>query len=544
MTGTPQIALVPARGGTEFVIARHVFRSAVRWAATWGVVFGLFVVATVRAYQVAYPSAAARLTVARSLESFSLLLGLPRHAETIAGFTEWRVLVVIALIGAVWGVLTSTGLFRGDEENGRWELLLVGRTTRSRAAAEALAGIGGAIVVMFAVTAAITLAAGRIPGARFSTDGALFFALAMVSGAAMFAALGAVTSQLGATRGQAATMASLAVGVSYLVRMVADSSRSLDWLRWLSPIGWVQELHPLRDRQPLALLPIALLIAACAVATVVLAGRRDLGQAFFRERPVTGETSRLLANSFGLALRLVRPTALGWIAGVCVVGAIQGLVTRSASSLLADSPAIGSLLGRLGVRQASEAYLGVAFLTIALLIGVVAASQVAAIRDEEATGRLDNLLARPVRRLRWLAGRVAISAFVLVLCGALAGASTWVGAASQHTGVTLPTLLEAGLNAMVPSLFVLGAGVLLIGARPRLTSTGAYAIVGWSFIVLLVASLVTGQDWLRDSSIFSHMALVPAAKSDWAEAALVLLWGACAAVAGAWLFVRRDVEPA
>ena len=31
--------------------------------------------------------------------------------------------------------------------------------------------------------------------------------------------------------------------VSYLLRMAADSDPSLGWLRWASPLGWVEELH-------------------------------------------------------------------------------------------------------------------------------------------------------------------------------------------------------------------------------------------------------------------------------------------------------------
>ena len=50
------------------------------------------------------------------------------------------------LLGAVWGLLTSTRLLRGEEDGGRWELLLAGRTTRRRAAAQALAGLGAGAV--------------------------------------------------------------------------------------------------------------------------------------------------------------------------------------------------------------------------------------------------------------------------------------------------------------------------------------------------------------------------------------------------------------
>ncbi len=534
--------LTPAGGDPRWVITDHVARNAMRGAAVWGAVFGLFVVATVKAYVTAYPTVAERLKVVPSLQSFAILLGQPQHAETVAGFTSWRVLVAIVLIGAIWGLLTSTGLLRGEEESGRWELLVAGQTTKRRAAAQALVGLGVAVAVMFAVAAALTLAAATLPGAHFAVGASLFFAGAMVTGAAMFAAVGALASQLSATRGQAAMITAAILGGSYVVRMIADSTSGLGWLRWLSPIGWVEELHPLRDPQPLALVPVVVLVILCAGLTVLLAGRRDLGASVLQERDAGASATRWLTGPTTLALRLVRPAAIGWLLGVGALALVQGFVAKTAASLLTSSPAIANVLGRLGLRKASEAYLGVAFFTLVVIIAVMAASQVAAIRDEEAAGRLDNLLVRPVRRVVWLLGRAAVSLALLVLCGALAGFATWLGAASQHVGVSLPTLLEAGLNATVPAVFVLGAGVLVLGLRPRVTSAACYGIVAWSFLVQLLGSLLKGYEWLRDSSLFSHVKLAPAAKPDWAEAGVVILLGAGVALLGALLFRGRDIE--
>jgi polyether ionophore transport system permease protein len=529
------------RGDPRWVIAGHVARNALRGALIWGVVFGIFVIATVKAFVTAYPTVAERLKIASSLQSFAILLGPPRHAETVAGFTEWRVLVVIAVIGAIWGLMTSTGTLRGNEDVGRWELLLSGQTTKRRAAAQALVGLGGALCAMFAVTLVLTLAAGALPGAHFSIGGSFLFAFAMVSGAAMFLAVGAVTSQLSATRGQAAMIAAAVLGASFLVRMIADSRSDLGWLRWASPIGWIEELHPLRDAQPLALVPIVAIVAIGAVLTPALAAKRDLGASVFRERESRG-TGRWLAGPITLAVRLVRPAALGWLAGFATIAIVQGFVARSAATIFQSSPAFAAALGKLGVRKASEGYFGVSFLFVAVVIAVMVATQVASIRDEEATGRLDNLLVRPVRRASWLAGRVGVSLALVVLAGFTAGLFTWIGAASQHTGVALWTLVEAGLNTITPGIFVLGAGVLVLGLRPRLSATACYAIVAWSFLVNLLGSLIKGNDWLRDSSLFSHMALAPAAKPDWGTAAIIIAIALAAALAGAIAFDHRDIE--
>jgi len=531
-----------AVGNPRWAIAAHVFRRSRRWALIWGGVFGLYVLATVRAFMAAYPTLTARVQLAHSLQPFSMLLGLPRHAETVAGFASWRILTATILIGGIWGLLTSTGLLRGEEDAGRWELLLVGQTTRRWAAGQALLGLGASLGVMFVTTALLTLAAGGIPGTHFGFFGSVLFAASMVSGAAMFLAIGALASQLRATRGEAATLAAVVLGAAWVVRMIADSSPGLGWMRWLSPMGWIEELHPLQEAQPLALVPIVALALGCAGLSVVLAGRRDLNASVLPEHEAGEANARLLVGPISLALRVSGPVALGWLAGIVGYAAMEGAITRSATTLLATSPAIAATLGRLGVRRATEGYLGMAFFFDAVLVAVVAAGQIAAIRDEEASGRLDNLLVRPVTRARWLAGRIGVSFSVLVLAGLGAGLFTWLGAVSQHVNEPLWKLLEAGVNATIPGVFVLGAGVLIFGLRPRLSPAVSYGIVAWSFLVDLIGSLIKGADWLRDSSLFTHMALAPAANPDWGTAAGIVLLGAAAAGIGAVRFSRRDIE--
>ena len=528
--------------GPRWVIAFHIARSGRRWALVWGAVFGLFVIATVKGYLIGYPTLTDRLQAAASLQSFSILLGQPHHAETVSGFTQWRVGVILAIIGGIWGVLTSTGLLRGEEDAGRWELLLAGETTKRRAAAQALLGFGMDLGAMFVLTAVITVATGGLPGVHFSVGASLLFSVALVASAAMFLAVGALASQLSATRGQAATIGSAVLGAAFAIRMVADSTSGLGWLRWLSPIGWLEELRPLRDPQPIALVPVVALVAVGVGLTLALAERRDLGASVLRERPGSRRDPRWLLGPTTLALRLARGSLIGWLAAIAGLAIVQGLVARSAAALLASSPTIAATLSRIGIRKLSEAYLGVSFLTVALLIAVIAASQVAGIRDEEAAGRLDNLLVRPVRRITWLAGRFGISLALVVLAGLGAGFFTWYGAALKHTGVDLGTLLEAGLNAVVPAVFVLGAGVLVMGLRPAWSAAVAYGIVAYSFLIDLLGSLLKGADWLRNSSLFTHMALAPAAKPDWGTAAVILLIAATAAAGGAVAFQRRDVE--
>ncbi|MDE3077269.1 MAG: hypothetical protein KGJ86_17780, partial [Chloroflexota bacterium] len=447
-----------------------------------------------------------------------------------------------AVIAAIWGVRTSTGLIRGQEDAGQWELLIAGPTTKRGATALALIGLGAAVLEMFLVTAALTLATGSLRMVHFPVGGSLWFAVDLVSAGVLFLSVGALTSQLRAARGGATTLAMLILGVSYLVSMVANSRTGLGWLRWFTPLGWIEEVQPFRGFQPLALVLIAALSATCVWLTLLLAGRRDLLQGVLPEREVRKRSSRWLVGPTSLAVNLGRPAALAWLGGLGVAAAVFGFLTRATAAIMAGSPQIAAALARFGAHKTAESYLGLMFLMYAAVIAVMAASQIAAIREEEASGRLDNLLVEPVRRLTWLAGRLGVSLAVVVAAGVASGFFTWLGAASQHSGVALSKLLEAGLNTLAPAVFVLGAGVLAFGWRPRLCAVVAYGIVGYSFLMELLGSLTRGNDWLRDSSLFSHIALAPAAHPDWAAGAIIVGLGAAAAAAGAAAFRRRDLE--
>lgn len=402
-----------------------------------------------------------------------------------------------------------------------------------------MAGLGIGLGLLWAVTAAVTVLAGRNPAAHFTVTASLFMAIATVAAAAMFAAVGALCSQLSATRRQAAAVAAAVFGVAYLIRLIAYTSTSLMWLRWASPLGWVDELRPLTGSRPLLLLPVAGFIAVLAVATVILAGRRDLGASVLPGSDSAAARTRLLNGPLGLAARLARRGALSWTAGLAGGGLILGLTAKGTETVFSSQS--GGVLQKLGGASGGAAYLGIAFLIITLVVALAAAGQVGATRDEEAEGYLDHLLARPVARLPWLAGRFAVSVAVLIGAGLAAGLFTWIGAAAIGAGLGFATLLAAGVNVIPVGVFVLGVGTLVHGLAPRFAVTVAYAVVAWSFLVEIIGASLGASRWLLDSSVLHHIARAPAAAVRWDSAAILVAIGIAAAVVGAAAFARRDL---
>jgi ABC-2 type transport system permease protein len=501
--------------------------------------------AIVNEFSKQYPTAADRARLVKTMASDAgsrTIFGPAHHLDTVGGYAAYHVIAVFAIIGAVWGLLAGTRLLRGEEDAGRWELLLAGQTTRRRATAAAIAGLGVGLVTFWAVGAIALVAIGRTADPPFSVSGSLFMGVAAVAPAAMFLAVGALCSQLSATRRQAAGLAAALFGLAYLLRLVAYSGTSLRWLHWVTPLGWVDELRPLTGSRPLLLVPIVATIAVLVAVTIILAGRRDLGASLLPAHDRAAPKTRFLNGPLGLAYRLGSRTALGWIAGIATGGLVLGLSTKSAEDIWANSS--GGVIQRLGGASGGAAYLGVLFLLVALLVTMAAAGQVAATREEEAKGHLDHLLARPVARLPWLAGRVAVSAAALAAAGVVAGLSIWVSAASIGADVSLWSLLAAGLNVVPAGIFVLGIGTLAHALAPRFASAVAYGLVAWSFLLEIVGAGLGLNRWVLDLSILHHIARAPAADPRWGSAAILVALGLAAAAAGAAAFARRDLKGA
>ena len=128
------------------------------------------------------------------------------------------------------------------------------------------------------------------------------------------------------------------------------------------------------------------------------------------------------------------------------------------------------------------------------------------------------------------------------MSGVGAGVFAWLGAASQHAGVSLTTLLEAGVNLVPPAVAILGIGVLAFGIRPRMASIVVYGLLGWSLLIVIVGGIGAVSHWVLDTSVFHQMASAPAVSPHWEANGIMAAIGVGAAVVGGLAFRRRDLQ--
>jgi ABC-2 type transport system permease protein len=545
--GAPTARMIINRA-PGWTFAWFVGRRMVRTAAIWGAVVAVYVYATAVGFDSLGASPSARratLDVLASNVGLKALLGDSGRVDTVAGFIDWRVIGLMSIATAIWALMAATRWLRGEESAGRWELVLAGPITPRAATARTLTGLGSGVGALWVVAAAGTAIVARRDDVGISPARAAFFATVIAFAPAVFLAVGAVASQLMATRARANSVGATVLGVAFMLRALGDAAPAAHWLVDVSPFGWIEQIHPLGDAHPLWLVPLAGLTAGLGWLAVALAARRDLGDSVIADRDTAPARIRMLSRPTLFAIRMARGSIAAWLGATAIAALLYGAFARSAGQVFADSSVIRKFAGTLAPTAAhlgEQTYAGIIFLLMTTLLMAYASAAMANVRETEAEGYLDNLLVRRVGRLPWLAGRVGVAATVLVTGGILAGAGFWAGAASQHAGLTAPELIRAGINACAPGLLLLGTVVFTFGFLPRATAVVGYAMLAWAFLLEMLGSALHFNHWLMDTSMLHHLALAPTVDPNWRIDGTFLTLGAALAAVGAWRFSRRDLQ--
>jgi len=520
-------------------IARRAFADSRARNISYALLFAGVAYANVVGYTTAYPTAAGRLAFARDFgnnASVRLFYGKPYDLLTVGGYSAWRIGGFMSIFAGIWGVLAAVRAFRAEEDSGRQELVLAGVLSRRHAYLAALAAIAAGVLMLWLVTF-LGLAAGGL-----SVGGSAYLALATVSVAPVFAGVGALASQFAPTRRIALELGIGALAAMLVARVLADTSSSLEWLRWLTPLGWVEELRPFTGARPAVLLLPLALCAGLLVLAGSIAARRDVGSGLLATRDSAPPRSRGLSSTAGLALRGEIPSLAGWLLGTGFFALIVGLVSNTISS--ADiSGNVQSKLQKLGgvsiVHPAG--YIGLCFLFFLLSISLFCCSQLAAARHEEAEGTLETLFALPAGRAPWMLGRLLLAAAGALALSLTAGLCAWLGGALVNAHVPLSNMLEAAVNCMPIALLFLGLAALAFALVPRAGAPLAYGIVACAFVWQLFGGLLNVPHWLLEVSPFAHVGLVPAQPLRVGAAVLMCALGAAACALAVRLFSARDL---
>ena len=513
---------------------RLVRRSTlILWAAV-----AVYVVIEVASYTSAYPDAASRQHLAKFGDNpaVRMLQGLPRNVDTIGGFVAWDGGWFLEWLLAIWALLTVSRLLRADEESDRASLVHA-VALRPRAVMLLQVAVVCTGSLGFGAVLAVVLA-----GAGTELGGAVLHGAAIAAFGIAATAVGAVTSQLVDVRKRAATLGVAVLAVGYFLRMVANSNPARGWLRWASPFGWMDELHPYGAPR-LASLALLLVVAALTlVAAGVLRERRDGGGAIVTLDDRAPEHPRLLKSPLGLGWRVTRGALLAWTLGLSSYAVLMGSMLKTLVDYVREDPSFVATLKTFGIdpTDITRGMVSILASMFGLAFALYASWRLGAARVEEESGRADLLLARPVTRVRWLGGHLLLAGGSVAVLAAGCGGGLWLGAWLTGGQLSAADGLRATLNPLPAVLVLASVAVLLLGVRPRLTVSLSASAAAVAYLLPSLGSALSWPQWLLDLSPFSHLALVPA-EGYALQSGLVML-GVAALLMGIGVraFARRD----
>jgi len=493
------------------------------------------------------PERVSLLKVAVGTPTILMLRGEPRGAGEDA-LLFFQLFANLAVAVAFMSTFLAVRHSRAEEESGRNEL--IGATPAGRLTplfATVLHGAAAGILVGAAVGLALF-------GAGLDPAGAALTGAALAGTGIAFLGVGLVCAQLMRTSRGANGLAAAVIGVAYLLRALGDAggtpaadglSLTSAWPSWLSPIGWGQHTRAFTENNPAPLLLDIALAALLVLVSVLLQSTRDSGSSVFAERSGKAAAGPALGSSLGLAWRLQWTAIVGWSLTGLLYGLLAGSLGDTVVSLMESNPAFQGVLVRLagGSGAIIDLFTAALFTIIGIIAAAAAIQAMLRMRQEEAAGTAEVLLATRLQRIRWLADHliVAVVAILLVLAVAVGGAVIGLSR-SADPAARVANVVQAGWAQLPAALLMLAVTALLVALLPRL-SIG----LGWA---LLLAAIVTGlfgellnlPQWVRDLSPFTHTPVVASADVDWSGAwwmpALALVFVVAAAVG----IRRRDIS--
>jgi len=472
-----------------------------------------------------------------------LFRGLPSGAGE-AQMVAFLLLPWLLLLGALMSSFLAVRHSRGDEEEGRLDL--VAATPAGRSVPLAATVVHGAVAaaVLGVVVSAVFVASGA-PALGSALVGAACLVVALV-----FLGVGLAAAELLPTARGANSLSVwvllgcfVVAGVGNALGTPSDDLTRMtsSGLAWASPFGWAENVRPFDADDPRPLILGAVVAAVLIGAAAALHAHRDLGAAFLPERRGRAHARPALASHLALVARQSLPSVIGWTAAGVLVGVLSTSLGSVADRIGDDNPAVTAVLQALGGAGADLArgLVVVFFVMLGVFAACAATQTVVRARQDETRGTAELLLSSGVARRRWLGDHVVVAlvAATLTLVGGVLGAAAGAQAASDGAGLVRDAAI-AGAGQLVPAWLFAGLAAVLVVVLPRLAIPTAWALVAIGAVVALFGPLFGMSAALVDVAPFAS-APVPTSDGVDLRGILPLALATALAVAAALLAMRR-----
>lgn len=456
---------------------------------------------------------------------------------TVGAMTAHQMLLLTALVVGLMAILLVSRHTRGDEEEGRLELIRsspVGRLSWLNATLLVQIGV-------FALLAAVTGFGLSMLGVEgVDVEGSLLYGAVLGASGLVFAGVAALFAQLSDSSRGTIGYSIAVLMISYLVRAVGDVGNG--GLSWLSPLGWVTKtgVYSANNWGPVVLM------AACALLLFIVANGlnaiRDLDKGFMPARPGRSRASRFLQSPIGLVFRLQRTGFVAWAVGMYVLGASYGSILGDLETFLGNNEMLGQLLGEAEGVSLTEQFIAMLMTVLTLAATIPPILAVHRLRGEEQKGRIEPLLGRAVSRARLLGSYMVAAVLNGFMMVSLAAIGLWsAGNASMENGLSFGAIYGAAAAYYPAMLVMIGISALFVGCFPKLTALNWLYLI-YSFVVLYMGGLLQVPDWTKWATPYGYVPRAPVEDVTFLPLIVLGVIAMALITAGFAGFGKRDME--
>jgi len=455
---------------------------------------------------------------------------------TTGAMTAHEMLVMTAAIVALMNILLVSRHTRGDEEEGRLELvraLPVGRLSSLMASLLVLTGAN----VLIAALTGVSMAALQVDSVDL--HGSLVFGAALGATGIFFAAMTAVFAQLTQNARATTGLSIAALLVFYMIRAIGDVMS--EPLALTSPLGWILRAKPFVENLwwPI-LLSVGLAIGLSSLA-LYLNSIRDHDSGFLPTRSGRTHASATLQGPFGLALRLQRTGLIAWAVALFILGVSYGSVLGEIERFFESIDLFQQLIVEQQGFSLIELFIPVLSSVMAILASIPAIMAMLKVKTEEKNGRLEHVIGRAVSRWRvvfsyWLLA-ILTAMVMLLLTGLGLGL---LGNAVVDEAIPLGTYVGASFVYLPAVLIMIGVALVFIGFLPSFASI-IWVYLGFSFFVVYLGELLQLPDWVAKLTPYGHIPGIPLEDVNYWLLVLLVAIAIALSVIGAAGFRRRDL---
>lgn len=408
----------------------------------------------------------------------------------IPGIIAWRVKMLAMIIVGIFNIFAMTKITRGEEESSRAEMLMSGVVGRQAPlAASAILCFASNIIMGLLMFATMTTCG-------LPVGGSLSLSLLLIVVSCLFAALGAVTSQLYSAKRMASSAAMGALGAFYFISFFNNLSSDNNLTSYFTPFRWFFIIRPFAGDHLGFLVVGVLSVAVFAYLALLLSSKRDVGAGMIN--PKTGRRDAVpgFRNEWALGWRQHCGMLFTWTIILGIVAFGIGNVNALVSKMLQEQPTLASWMDMFGAPE--EAFLSLMLYIISLFVaayGILAAGRM---YSEETDGRAESLFGTPMKRTSWMASHVLftiLGPFVILF---VVGCATAIGSAVSGVGTgTFLSFLSASLIKLPAVLVMTGIVVLFFGMFPKIG-----VALSWSLFSLFIAIQLSWEMGILSETVF------------------------------------------